>query len=110
MIEAVNHTGKMAYFTKKGGYMRFICDVKDFDPRENTGLFIRVMDKAIHEGAEITTHRKSLANSKYHNIETVMEINSQIHRAVGTSVQTSIVNCIRRYVEKRGYQTNKRII
>jgi hypothetical protein len=100
LVKAVNYTNKMAWFRETRGELRFICHVKDFDPRTSALTYIDLVDVAIQRGAEITVHRKAEKNSKYVNIEAVMEISGQIHRAIGMSVQTATVNCITGYVEK----------
>ena len=100
LTEAVNHTGKMAYFTRsRGGYLKFVCHIKDFDPRENKDTFIALLDAVVKEGAEITVHHKNLKSSKYVRYEAVMEINKQIYRALGVTCQPAIVNTIRKFVE-----------
>lgn len=103
LIKAVNHTGRWAYFkTLKGGTLRYICDVKDFDPRVNKSVYTGLMDVIVERGAEITVHHKNLKNNATMRYEAVMEINKQIYRAIGASCQPAIVNCIRKYIENLG--------
>jgi hypothetical protein len=104
LTEAVNHTGKMAYFTKHKGLFKFVCHVNDFDPRNNKAVFITLMDSIVQQGAEITIHHKSLKNSAYVRYEAVMEINHQIYRAMGQSCQPAIVGVITRYVDNMKYE------
>ena len=100
LTKAVNHTGKLAYFeTRRGGALKFVCNIKDFDPRDNAVVYVTLMDAIVKAGAEITVHHKELKNSRFVRYEAVMEINRQIYRAVGTGCQSAIVNCIRRYID-----------
>lgn len=105
LTRAVNHTGKMAYFkVGRGGHHKFICNVKDFDPRENNAVFIALMDAVVKNGAVITVHHNSMKNSTYVRYEAVMEINKQIYRALAMGCQQVIVGVIRKYLENLEYE------
>ncbi len=99
LVKAVNHTGRLAYFKPRSKTLLFVCNIKDFDPRENKEVYTMLMDAIVKEGAEITVHHKNLKTNPYIRFEAVMEINKQIYRALGIGCQPSIVNTIRKYVE-----------
>ena len=99
LVEAINHTGRRAYFTKsRSGYLKFVCHISDFDPRENKAVFITLMDAVVKNGAVITVHHNSMKNSTYVRYEAVMEINKQIYRSVAMGCQQVIVSVITKYL------------
>lgn len=98
--EGVNYTGKKAYFRPvRGDELELICNVKDYDPRVHPDLFVKILGRAVRDGAEITVHRKSQKNSAHFNVEAVVEIGHQIHRSIGIDPPRAITNALVRYVD-----------
>jgi len=106
LTKAVNYTGKMAWFRKTKTGLRYICDVKDFDPKKDPLILMELIDITIQNGADITLHKKFNKTSRYMNVEAVLEISGQIHRAIGMNIQTAAVNCISRYVNNLKHHNN----